>query len=177
VFDLTQSARHLNDALGWLARAVGARVTTADRLLASMRTRRRLRWRRLLHAALVDVGDGCHSILELLYLRKVERAHGLPRGERQVRRDESRHYDDVRYRAYRTRIELDGKAAHPDHERWRDRRRDNAATRAGDCNLRYGLGDVDEYPCSVAAEVAEVLHHEGWTGQPHPCGRPDCDLA
>ena len=167
VLDLAQSARHRNDALGWVTRAIGARLTTSDRLLASMRARQRMRWRRPLHAAIGDAGDGCHSLLELLHLRKVERAHGLPRGDRQVRRDGVRRYDDVKYKKYRTRVELDGQAAHPDHARWRDRRRDNAATVEGDRNLRYGLGDVDEYPCAVAAEVAEVLHQEGWPGNPN----------
>ena len=174
VLDLAQSARHLNDALGWITRAIGARLTTSDRLLASLRGRQKMRWRRPLHAAITDAGDGCHSLLELLYLRKVERAHGLPRGDRQVRRDRARRYDDVKYKKYRTRVELDGQDGHPDHARWRDRRRDNDATVDGDRNLRYGLGDVDEYPCAVAAEVTEVLHQEGWTGHPRPCGQPGC---
>jgi hypothetical protein len=182
VLDLTQSAPHLNDALGWVTRAIGARLTTSDRLLSSMRARRRMRWRRLLHAAIADAGDGCHSLLELLYLRKVERAHGLPRGDRQVRRDpvrqdQARRYDDVKYKKYRTRVELDGQEAHPDHARWRDRRRDNDATVQGDRSLHYGLGDIDQYACAVAADVAEVLHQEGWPGQPKPCGRPGCVFA
>jgi len=73
IIDLTQTARRVEDAVGWLARAVGARVTTADRLLSSMRQRRRVRWRRLLQSALHDVSTGCHSVLELRYLRDVER--------------------------------------------------------------------------------------------------------
>jgi len=41
VLDLAQSARHLNDALGWITRAIGARLTTSDRLMASLRGRQR----------------------------------------------------------------------------------------------------------------------------------------
>jgi hypothetical protein len=176
VLDLTQSARDINDALGWLTRAVAARLTTTDRLLATMQARRRLRWRRLIHSALSDVADGCHSVLELAYLRKVERAHGLPRGQRQVRRTGQRRYDDVRYRGHCTRVELDGQTAHPAHERWRDRRRDNAVVVDGDRVLRYGTGDVEDYACTAAAEVITVLRLGGWTGMPRPCG-PRCTLA
>jgi very-short-patch-repair endonuclease len=179
VLDLTQSSCRLEDAIGWLARAVGGRLTTTERLIASMRERRRLRWRRLLESALDDIGSGCHSVLELLYLRAVERAHGLPTGERQARRQRrsGRAYDDVWYRAFRTRVELDGRAAHPEHERWRDMRRDNDAVAAGDRPLRFGPGDVHERPCVVAAQVARVLIQAGWTGRPRRCRRPDCAIS
>ena len=80
------------------------------------------------------------------------------------------------YREYRTRVELDGQAAHPAHERWRDRRRDNAVVVDGDRVLRYGTGDVEDYACTAAAEVIAVLRQEGWAGEPRPCG-PDCAVA
>ena len=80
VVDLTQSARCLDEAIGWLARAVGSRMTTPARLGAALSDRRRLRWRTALSEAVTDVADGCHSHLELAYLRNVERAHGLPVG-------------------------------------------------------------------------------------------------
>jgi len=174
VVDLTQTCRRLDDAMAWLARAVGSRVTTPERLAARFRARPKLRDRRSLLAALNDVAAGCHSLVELKYLRDVERAHGLPPSQRQVRRESESRYDDVRYREFRTRVELDGRAAHPEHERWRDMRRDNAAVLAGDQVLRYGLGDVEGSPCELASQVAAVLTPAGWPGQPHPCSRPGC---
>ena len=102
--------------------------------------------------------------------------HGLPAADRQapVYRDGGKLYDDVNYRRYRTRVELDGRAAHPDNKRWRDHRRDNATVVGGDRPLRYGLGDVESYPCEVASEVASVLRLGGWTGSPKRCARPEC---
>jgi hypothetical protein len=79
----------------------------------------------------------------------------------------------VRYRAYRT-PELDGRAAHPEHDRWRDFRRDNEAVVDGDHVLRYGLGDVAERPCQVADQVGGVSTEQGWTGRPRRCGRAGC---
>jgi hypothetical protein len=176
--DLTQSARSVDEAMSWLATAVGARLTTPQHLAATMRLRPRLRWRALLDTAIADIGQGCHSLLELRYLRTVERAHRLPVGQRQapspVRGTTA--YDDVRYPAYRTRVELDGRAAHPDQRRWRDMRRDNAATTAGDRVLRYGMADVDMAPCQVATQVGAVLRVGGWTGNPTRCARPDCGV-
>jgi len=179
VLDLTQTARGIEDAFSWLARAVGARLTTAARLSSAMAHRRRLRWRRLIDGALRDVAVGCHSVLELMYYRDVERAHRLPRADRQSRLERLGRirYDDVHYRRYGTVVELDGQAAHPDPERFRDMRRDNATVVASRRVLRYGTGDVASTPCSVAAEVASVLQDEGWTGSPQRCTRPDCVIA
>jgi hypothetical protein len=178
VLDLSQQARCLDDALGWAAIACGRRLTTAQRLLAAMRRRAKLRWRTELAAALGEVGSGCHSLLELRYLRDVERRHGLPTGTRQAvsARRGGRRYDDVRYDGYQTRVELDGRIAHPEDRRPDDRRRDNAGTIAGDSTLRFGWGDVTEAPCDVAADVATVLHRHGWTAMPRACGA-ECVIA
>jgi hypothetical protein len=178
VLDLADGARTVDDALGWIARACGRRLTTPARLRAAMAGRAKQRWRAVLSAALCDVADGCHSTLELRYVRDVERAHGLPRGERQAvrRRRGGRWYDDVHYREYRTRVELDGQAAHPADARFRDMRRDNAAVVDGDTVLRYGWPDVTGDPCAGAVQVATVLRHQGWTGAPRPCW-PGCVIA
>jgi very-short-patch-repair endonuclease len=116
--------------------------------------------------------------LELAYLRSVERAHRLPRADRQAVAEEQggRRYDDVRYSRFRTRVELDGRAAHPEHPRWRDMRRDNAAVAAGDTVLRYGTGDVVSRPCAVAVQVGTALRAGGWRGKPRRCRRADCAL-
>jgi very-short-patch-repair endonuclease len=176
VVDLTQTARRLEDAIAWLARAIGGRFTSAPRLRACLDGRPKLKWRAALSAALRDVDDGSHSPLELAYLRNVERAHGLPRSQRQMRRA-SGHYDDVRYPKYGVRVELDGRAAHPEHERWRDMRRDNAAAEQGDHVLRYGSVDVGDYPCGAALQVIKLLRAGGWRGTPHRCARGNCAVT
>lgn len=177
VLDLTECASTLDEAMGWLARAVGARLTTPERLAGALALRRRVRWRRPLLAALTDVDDGCHSLLEVRYLHRVERPHGLPRADRQSPTTEGpRRYRDVHYREYRTVVELDGRATHPDYLKARDRRRDNAQTEAGNQPLCYGWSDVEDWPCDSAVQVGKVLRIGGWAGSPHPCGRPDCSV-
>jgi hypothetical protein len=179
VIDLTQSAKRVDDALAWLARAVGSRLTTGARLSTALARRGRLRWRTTLRAAVDDVREGCHSLIELLYLRDVERAHGLPRGSRQrptIREGHIR-YDDVVYEDYATVVELDGRMAHPEPERFRDMRRDNAVVDDGGRPLRYGHGDVLQAPCEVAAQVVRALRRGGWTGRPRRCRRPRCPFA
>jgi hypothetical protein len=86
VVDLTQTAPDLDTAAAWMASAVGARLTTPLRIAEALGRRTRVRWRRYLACILRDIAIGCHSLLELLYLRNVERAHALPPSRRQVRR-------------------------------------------------------------------------------------------
>jgi hypothetical protein len=69
VVDLTQTARSVDDAVAWLARACAHWLTTPARLAGTIARRHRVRWRRALCAALEDVAAGCHSLLELRYLR------------------------------------------------------------------------------------------------------------
>jgi very-short-patch-repair endonuclease len=175
VVDLTQTARGVDQALSWVARACARRLTTPDRLRVAFGARKKVRWRAELAAALGDVDSGCHSTLELEYLRRVERAHGLPVALRQMarRRRGGRWYDDVRYEAYGTLVELDGPASHPAEATSRDKRRDNAAVAKQWDVLRYGVEDVVGRPCQVAREVADVLGNNGWRGRPRRCG-PDC---
>ena len=173
VLDLAAASRDLDTAMGWIARAVGARLTTAGRIRAAVPSRKKLRWRPHLLTALDDVDAGCHSILELLYLRRVERAHHLPTATRQHRR--GHWYDDVAYPDFGVSVELDGRTAHPAEATFRDHRRDNAATLRGSRVLRYGYADVTTRSCTVAAEVAAVLKSAGWKEPPRPC-QPDCDV-
>ncbi len=178
IVDLTQTAHSLEQAVGWIARAIGGRLTTTGRLNACMAQRLKLRWRADLAHALHDVATGCHSLLELRYLRKVERPHGLPVGDRQApaRRGLRKIYHDVLYRRYRTIVELDGRAAHPDADRSRDRRRDNASVANGHRVLRYETADVNTTPCETAQEIATVLRQNGWPGFPRGCS-PTCVIA
>jgi hypothetical protein len=104
------------------------------------------------------------------YLHDVERAHGLPTGERQSR-STAGDVRDVLYRRYATVVELDGRLGHEGLGRFRDMRRDNAATLDGDVTLRYGDADIRTEPCAVAFQVAEVLIRRGWGGLPTRCRR------
>jgi len=178
VLDLAGAAGSLDDALGWVLRACGSRRTTPERLAAAMALRGRVRWRTELSATLGLAADGVHSLLEFRYVTRVERPHGLPAGHRQhlVAQAGQRQYQDVTYREYGLVVELDGVAAHPAGERWRDVRRDNANHAVGQTTLRYGWGDVTERPCFVAGQVADALAARGWTGAPRRCGRR-CGLA
>jgi len=177
VLDLTQTVGTIDDAIAVVARACADGLTTPFLLRWRMGMRARFRWRAALTAALSDVEDGVHSLLEHRQLNRVGRGHGLPRGKRQVPvvRGRRRQYRDELYEDFGVCVELDGQAAHPADARWRDIRRDNANAAGGIITLRYGWADITNRPCHVAAEIAAVLRRRGWTGQPRPCG-PTCPL-
>jgi len=71
-------------------------------------------------------------------------------------------------------VELDGTAAHPGDEQWRDKRRDNVNTVRGMVTLRFGWPEVSDRRCEAAADVASLLRCRGWPGLPHSCPRPAC---
>jgi hypothetical protein len=165
VLDLAGTAATLDDACGWITRALGRRLTTEAQLQEAMALRAKLRWRRQLAQALTAEWGGVHSSLEYRYLRNVERPHRLPRGARQARGQQGHAtiYRDVLYDQYALAVELDGRAAHPGDQRWPDIQRDNAAAADGILTLRYSWFDVSERPCLVAAQVARVLRLRGYT--------------
>lgn len=178
VLDLVEKALRVDDVVGLLTRACQRRLTTAARLRDSARGRKKLRWRRLIDEVLTDVVAGVQSPLERRFFRDVERAHGLPRGERNLAEGQPgrRRYRDVRYRKYVTLVELDGSAAHPAEEREADQLRDNdVVEQEGAAPLRYGWAPVAGRPCQVAGQLARVLRRRGWKGRPRRCG-PDCTL-
>jgi hypothetical protein len=161
------------------------RRTTPQRLLAELESLDRLCGRGILQQILLDAADGIHSFLEQCYLR-VERAHGLPAAERQVRvvttaesADGSAGrvvYRDVEYTPYGLIVELDGQLGHSDAlSRWRDMSGDNAAATSGKLTLRFGY-QLASLPCATAAQVVTALHHLGWSGSPRRCS-PTCRLG
>lgn len=172
VLDLAEAERTATGATAWILDACASRRTTPARLLEVMDGRPRMRQREILLAALGDARIGVQSILEHGYLYKVERPHGLPAGTRQLRTSDgsSARYEDVRYEEYGVIVELDGRQAHPDGERWRDTRRDNVSAASGLITLRYSYADVMERPCEVADEVARALASRGYTGGARRCG-------
>ncbi len=180
---LTAAARRLDPdrRAAIVLDACRQRRTTPDRLLAELNQLPRLRGRKLLMPVLSDAAYGVQSFLEQVYLTRVERAHGLPTGTRQVRATSSStvglpvEYRDVEYVPYELIIELDGRAGHADAtSTWRDMRRDNAATLQGKTTLRFGYQLVTD-PCGTAGQVGAALALRGWTGTPTPCS-PTCSL-
>ncbi|GAB2934505.1 hypothetical protein GCM10027047_33620 [Rhodococcus aerolatus] len=153
--------------------STGGRVSAAA-LRARVEARRPRRYRTALLEALTLMTDGVTSVLEHRYAVEVERAHGLPAARRQspVVVDGHVLLEDCDYSEHGVPlvVRLDGRAYHSSPEvAFRDRRRDNAAELAGRPRLVYGWTDVVRDPCGVAAEVAAVLHREGWTGELHAC--------
>ena len=176
--DLTELADTFDDAATWITRACGRRLTTAEKLRSAMAERKKMRWRAELNDVLAAAADGVHSVLEYRYLRDVERAHGLPPSRRQVRVVIGGRvvYRDAYYEKYRVAIELDGRAAHPDDERWRDHRRDLQAGAHAIVTYRLGWRNVDRDACETAGLLAEALRQRGWKGRPKPCS-PRCPVG
>ena len=166
ILDLVDAARGLDEAVGWVTRGLGRRLTTPDRLQAALAMRSRIRWRAVLTELLSPDLAGVLSVLEHRYVRDVERPHNLPAGDRQAafRQDGRSGYRDALYREYRLAVELDGQLAHPAEKKWRDARRDNVAAAGGITTLRFGWQDVTARPCEVGAQVAAVLTRRGYAG-------------
>jgi hypothetical protein len=132
----------------------------------------------LLTSVLADVADGAQSGAEVLYVRDVERAHGLPVATRQGPSDRGpRRYRDNLYGAEVLVVEVDGRLG---HELWSDRVRDGRRDRevlAGDqVTTRVFWSDLALTPCRTAVEVAAVLTRRGWTGRPHRCRKRACEV-
>ncbi|MBO0832416.1 MAG: type IV toxin-antitoxin system AbiEi family antitoxin domain-containing protein [Actinobacteria bacterium] len=177
VLDLWESAVSLDDAVSWVARGIGRRLTTQHKLLEATRARSKLAGRVRLAELLSPDAAGLHSILEHRYVRHVERPHQLPAGTRQAKtaRGGRTEYRDTLYEHYGLVVELDGRVAHPGDTRWADIERDNAAAAEGFTTLRYGWLAIATTPCEVAAEVARLLTARGYTGA-RPCS-PGCPVT
>jgi hypothetical protein len=180
VLDLVASAATFSDAYSWISRALSRELVTTRMLREALAARKRFRWRTWLREALDDAAEGSYFPLERRYARDVERAHGLPRAQRQARRRISgtTHYKDNWYAEYRVCVELDGATYHPPEQGWRDKRRDNINLAADDVRTyRFGLVEVTERACESAVMVATSLRRHGWQGKPRPCGRPGCAVG
>ena len=181
VLDLMSSAASFDEAYNWICRAIGRRRTTADRIRRAMDARPRFRWRRDIELALADAGEGALSLLELRYVRGVERPHGLPTAKRQARismRTGNRYLDNL-YEEYLVCVELDGTAAHPADEQWRDKRRDRwNLIRGKTVTLRLGFLDLHDQRrrCEAAADVARLLSDRG-PAVGSRCRNPGCRVS
>lgn len=171
VLDLTDQCADVVSAMDWVARALGRRLTTQDKLGRAAAERSQLRWRADLTKMVSPDLAGIHSALEFRYYRDVERPHRLPASKRQARATAGSRvaYRDVLYDEYGLIVELDGRIAHPGDGRWDDIFRDNAAAADGRPTLRYGFRDLTSRPCLVAVQVAGALRIRGWPGSPRRC--------
>jgi Transcriptional regulator, AbiEi antitoxin len=163
-----------------ICQAVGGQLTTAARLRLALKRRRRFRDREEAESALADAGQGALSNLERWYLRGVERRHKFPVATRQARVSvggQSIYLDNL-YEEYLVCVELDGTAAHPASEQWRDKRRDRRNLAAEKIvTMRFGYSDLrtEQAQCRTAGEVVRVLRDRGpRTGV--SCRLPGCPV-
>lgn len=174
--DLVAASRSVDDAVGWLARAVRA-GTFPEAVAESAHRRTRFRHRDLLLDLLHDGVLTTESPMEHRYHRDVERAHGLPSGTPQARHRVAGGWirADCWYDVG-VRVELDGYLAHPGGRTDRDVWRDNAvALERLELTLRYRWWHVAVTPCTTAGQVAQALRGRGWVGAPRRCG-PSCTI-
>ncbi len=178
VVDLVAAARSVDDAVGWVCRAARAGVRPLE-ILAAIERRGRFRGSALLRYLVAEVEAGLESALERRYHHDVERRHGLPRAQLQVRQSLgglSLRADGI-YDGFEVRVELDGQLGHPGGRTDADTWRDNVVLlETGDRTLRYRWRHVAVTPCATAGQVADALAAGGWRGHPMPCG-PGCALG
>lgn len=175
VLDLAEvSGTTWREAVGTAARWVQKRRTTTEEIAAALERRRRHRHRQVLLAALGIVAEGAESLLEIGWVRRVERAHGLPPSCMQVRDGSVRR--DFEYEAWGVVVEVDGRLGHEGEHVSRDRRRDRRTASTGRVTLRAGWFEVEGDPCELAADVVLTLRSRGPGVAARPCG-PRCVVA
>jgi len=166
------------DALSLVARAVQKELAMPAELRREIRARGGHRYSRVLVPALEDVDDGAESGAELLYVRDVERAHGLPRSVRQAPSDVGRRrFHDFGYEEFTLVVEVDGRLGHEEWaDRVRDGRRDRQLLTTDRLTTRVFWTDVAVTPCDTAGEIGVILRARGWTRTPSPCRRANCSV-
>jgi hypothetical protein len=175
VIDVVSGMEREDQAFEVIANALATREVSIRTLRRALADRNRIRHRRRIGAMLDDLDTGANSVLERGFLR-LERAHGLPAGRRQVRETAGGVgvARDVLYDEWGLVVELDGKPFH-DNARARDRDagRDLAALvelRRTSVRLTYGL--VFRDGCRTIANIGLLLHRLGRPELPSRC--PQC---
>lgn len=179
VLDLLKITHGFDARYNLICRAIGTRRTTADRILAHLAERQRFPGRKEVQLMLSYAGEGLLSWLELRWADGVEKPHGIPAATRQarVRQETGSKYLDNLYEKYRICVELDGSAAHPETEQWRDNARDRWNLVHGKIStMRFGVPSLrdTEHQCVAAADLATVLSDHG-PAVGHPCS-PTCPV-
>lgn len=156
--------------VGVLSDAVRLRITTLERVRASLAQRHRVRQRARFEDIIGDL-SGIESTLEYVYRRDVERAHGLPTAARQETLSAGSR-SDVLYEEQRVLVEVDGRLGHEDAtSAFRDLSRDNVHATRDLVTLRYGSADLRGRPCVAARQVWSALHTRGWEEPFQECSR------
>jgi hypothetical protein len=171
LLDVASDAQGPMESLALLARAVGDRRTSVQRILAVSHGRARLPRRNWIEAVLADVDAGTCSVLEHGYLARVVKPHALPVPDRQ-RREVSPIgvvYRDAAYMS--VLVELDGRLHHADvARRDADLDRDLFAAVAGSTTVRLGWGQVFRNPCRTAWALGALVPVDPGLPGPRPCG-------
>lgn len=166
VLDIVGISPSADQAAAVIAQACQSGRVSPAHILTALARHPRLRHRRALLPILTDVAAGSHSLLELRYVRDVERRHGLPSGVRQRAVDDE--FTDVFYDGYNLAVELDGRLHLVPDQRWRDLDRDNRAALRAESTLRYGWFDITSRPCQAAVQTLQILRR----AQPELTARP-----
>ncbi|WP_235433838.1 hypothetical protein [Protofrankia coriariae] len=163
VVDMASWAPDEEDARAVLAAAVQQRLVTVAELRRVVERRGPLRRNRLITDTLSDLGDGAHSVAEILY-RKIENRYGLPAARRQPRIDAggSRYHLDVWYETWRVWVEIDGGYHREVRQWWDDLARQNAGVLQDRLILRFPVHVLRTEPRLVAEQVATALRQRGW---------------
>jgi hypothetical protein len=174
VADLSQPMRRIA-VLAVLADLCQARHTTPSPIREVLDATPRVRDRMWIRRVLTDLSEGTCSVLEHGYVTRVERAHGLPHGLRQVGRVTAQGLvlRDVSYEAFGLDVEQDGRLFHDSAgQRDRDLDRDLEAAVSGASTVRLGWGQAFDRPCLTSDRLARLLRRGGWRDGPRPCGPP-----
>ncbi|MGN6474251.1 MAG: hypothetical protein ACTHK4_11475, partial [Mycobacteriales bacterium] len=145
------------------------RLTTADRLLQELGAAGSVRHRRLLEAALCDIGGGAQAVSELDFIRYCRR-HGLPQPALQtVRLDASgrRRYLDATLRGRNGKtvhVEIDGALHLVVDNYWRDMARGNELVIGNERLLRfpsYVIHGNDSYAADQLRRALDLSEPHG----------------
>ncbi len=163
------------EAAAWAADAARDTEVTAQDIEAALARRRAHRQRLPLRLAFGIVAEGAESVLEVGFVERVLRPHGLPPMSCQVpaglsggsiRRD---FVDEVTA----TVVECDGRVGHDGAGQGVDRRRDRRTAATGGITLRAGWVEVMYEPCDLAADLHGTLVARGRPVPIVACG-PGC---
>ena len=128
VLDLVDCARSFEEAYGWICCAIGRRRTTAARIRVALLARPRIQGSgRMWGLTIGYARGGALSVLEFRYVRGVEHAPWAPplrHGRRGYGMRQAIGTWTTFMREYHSNVEIDGAAAHPEDEQWRDKSRD-----------------------------------------------------
>lgn len=168
-----QPDRTIDDVLALAARAAQRGQVTEARILTELDARARHRQRRALRLACGELGTGVESVAEILFVTKVQRAHGLPAFAQQVRSSDGRSRTDFRHHELGLIIEVDGRLWHAGERFHTDRQRDRRAAARGELTVRATWHDVDQDPCRLAVDLWQICRRRGWSAPLRRCS-PDC---